>query len=143
MPANFTSKRNPAYVELVDDAGAPLGTDANPVKVASSSGGSGTQDVIVTNTNANPVPVVSTPLNLFGEATKSVTTTPDFVSISGCAFLLLSAAPDNTDTIMYGSQTAQVFYLTPGQTIQYYDDTVYFKSVTGTQNMGIGGFTNS
>jgi len=47
MSANFTSKRNPAYVGIVDDAGNQLGTPDNPLyTVGSVADGSVTTDSI-------------------------------------------------------------------------------------------------
>ena len=47
MPSNFTSKRNPAYVGIVDDEGKQLGTSANPL-VTTGSGGVGVTSTQVT-----------------------------------------------------------------------------------------------
>lgn len=47
MPANFTSKRNPAYVGLVDNEGNQLGTQGNPIyTVGSVADGSVNTDTI-------------------------------------------------------------------------------------------------
>lgn len=50
MPANFTSKRNPAYVGLVDGDGNLIGSASNPLVTSSASvQGSATPDKVLAN----------------------------------------------------------------------------------------------
>lgn len=116
MPANFPSKKHPAYVELVDENGNQLGTQENPIYTAANIGdGSVTtamiEDGAVTDeklakpkvdvpAGIQPQMVIGTSLstNVIGMVGYSQDATPDHLAMYSFTGQLSTAAPvANTD----------------------------------------------
>lgn len=118
MPSNFTSKRNPAYVNLVDESATSIGTEANPVHVIESGG---------------------TPPQGFGtlyDGTHAATTTAaPLAATQAISKVLVQNDPASTVNLLVGNATSQSMKVVPGANIEIEVNDlakVFVKTSSGT-----------
>lgn len=123
----FPSKRNPAYVNMVDESGDAIGTVGNPL-VTTAGGGGSAQEVTVVGSDT-----------LYAGNLSAITTAQPLGASQAISEVLIQNSPTSGENVFVGSATNQPIVLVPGASISIQVDDlakVYAKAATNTADIG-------